>query len=106
MATKNKDININKVKTNIKNKKTKMPEINNEMLEMNNDLIYTTMYATIYGESLKAHENIQKNYPNIKNDMKKLKILKNMKKENPDMSEKEMIAHAYTIALMTHITSL
>lgn len=103
MATKNKDININKVKTNIKNKKTKMPEMDNEM---DNDLIYTTMYATIYGESLKAHENIQKNYPNIKTDMKKLKILKNMKKENPDMSEKEMIAHAYTIALMTHITSL
>jgi len=113
-----KDKDINRKKDNIIISKTKMHcnknsinDLENNALDFMdvdenidiNELIYTSMYATIFGESLKAHDNILKNYPNITKDVQKNKFLLNMKKENPAMTKKETIAHAYTIALMTYV---
>lgn len=95
---KNNHIKESKVIKNISNKMHDLEDADDI------ELIYTSIYATLFGESLKAYRNIVTNYPNIQNDMKKLKLIKDIQKDNPYTTEKELVAHAYTIALMTQLS--
>lgn len=66
------------------------------------ELLYLATYAKIYNESLNAYDIIIKNYPTLPEDIKTNKIIEKIKMENPTITDKELIAHAYTNIIMTY----
>jgi hypothetical protein len=67
------------------------------------DQIIDTMYTAIYTKCLDSYENILNAYPELSENIKTNNWALSIKKNNPDVTEREMIAHAYTMMLMVRV---
>lgn len=72
-------------------------------MEDNNNSFVETMYGTIYEESINAYDNIIRAYPNFQEDMRNTTWVQKWKYNNPSASDVEMVAHAYTTMILTHL---
>lgn len=72
-------------------------------MEDKKDSILETIYSTIFEESMKAYDNIIKTYPNFQEDMKNATWMQKWKYNNPTANDVEMVAHAYTTMVLTHL---
>ena len=62
-----------------------------------------TIYSTIFEKSMNAYDNIIKTYPNFQEDMRNASWIQKWKFNNPTANDIEMIAHAYTTIVLTHL---
>jgi hypothetical protein len=68
-----------------------------------NEDICQTLYSLIYHNAINSYEKIISEYPNLKDDIKTNTYIQNMHIENPELTEKELIAHAYANILVVFL---
>lgn len=72
---------------------------------MNNlsEIICITLYESIYNQSIEAYDKILKQYPTLPCDIHNNSVIQKLKFENPELTEKELVLHAYTNSLFTYL---
>lgn len=66
------------------------------------DYMCSTIYTIIYDRCFKAYDEIIKNFPNMCDDFKNDKWIAHIREREPNISDKELVAHAYAMIVMTY----
>lgn len=68
-----------------------------------NNSVYKALYEMINTKCLNACDKINKIYPTFEKDIQNASWMRCWKINNPNASEQEMISHAFTMMIMTHL---
>jgi len=67
------------------------------------EIICQTLYESIYGSAMQSYDDILKQYPTLVTDIPNNAVIQKLKLENPELTEKELVLHAYTNIVMTYL---
>lgn len=68
-----------------------------------NDTTMEIIYSIIFDKSMKAYDNIINTYPSFQEDMRNAPWIQKWKYNNSITNNVEMVAHAYTTMILTHL---
>ena len=70
---------------------------------INKDAEYKKIYENIYNSSLESYETIVNKFPIMKITANTNSWIQKLKDEQPNMTEKEMVAHNFTMSIMMYL---
>lgn len=68
------------------------------------DYMCSAAYVMVYEKCLKSYDELNRKFPNMCEEIKKDKWTKHLKEVEPTMTDKEQIAHAFAMVIMTYYT--
>lgn len=73
---------------------------------MANTFFLETMYTILYAKSINSLDEILKMYPDMQNDAKNIDWLQKWKQEHPTATERDALAHAFTMSMIAYMIPL